>query len=200
MPFRSGSDWEQSSGPIISRKVHLTAQDEATAILWPQGGNFDTLTAGEHPILAFGRVANRPKNITGVVMSYDGTVAILNVADKFISRQYVANIASYSDSNQVSSWQNTVFPGDPVFVDDSEPVYTLSTGCTLTFSPLNSLGSANPLAGYVFYCQDEYQDDHVGGPNTAAAIPQPAAADTTELLTLCVMQVNDHGDSEVGRE
>jgi len=193
MPYRSGTDWEQSSGPIISRKVHLTAQDEATAILWPQGGNFDTLTAGEHPLLAFGRVANRPKNITGVVMTYDGTVAILNVADKFISRQYVANIATYSDSNQVSSWQNTVFPGDPVYVDDSVPVYTLNTGCTLTFSPHNSSGAPNPLAGYVFYCQDEYQDDHVGGPNTAAEIPQPAAADTTELLTLCIMQVNDYG-------
>ena len=193
MPFRSGTDWEQSSGPIISRKVHLTAQDAATQILWPEGTNHDTLTAGEHPLLAFGPKANRPRNITGVVMSYDGTVAILNVADKFISRQYVANILTYSDSNEVSSWQNTVFPGDPVYVDDSEPIYTAHTGCTLSFSPLNSLNVANPLAGYVFYCQDEYQDDHVGGPNTAAEIPQPAESNTTELLTLCVMQVNDYG-------
>lgn len=196
MPFKSGTDWEQSSGPIISRKVHLTAQDESTQILWPEGTNHDTLTAGEHPLLAFGPKANRPRNITGVVMTYDGTVAILNVADKFISRQYVANIATYSDSDQVSTWQNTVFPGDPVYVDDSEPIYTAHTGCTLSFSPLNSLNSANPLAGYVFYCQDEYQDDHVGGPNTAAEIPQPAAADTTEILTLCVMQVNDYGYQE----
>ena len=95
-----GTDWEQSSGPIISR------QYDASADLWPHGagseiggGDKDTLADGDHPILAIGAEANKPNNLTGVVLSYnsDADLAILNMADKFISQQYVANIVSYGD-------------------------------------------------------------------------------------------------------
>ena len=84
-------------------------------------------------------------------------------------------------------------PENPVYVDDSAVVAALDTGCTLSFSPLNGAAADNPLAGYVFWCQDEYADSGVGGPNATQQIDQPAAPNTSERLTLCVMQVNDAG-------
>jgi hypothetical protein len=195
MPFYSANDWEQSSSPMVSRAAHLEAND-TTALLWPVGGTFDTLTDGEHPVLAIGRAANRPANAVGVVMTYNSDVEIaqMNVADKIVVRAYVANIAGYA-LGDANAWQNTIYPGDPVYVDDSDDLSTLNTGCTLSFSTLNEDAAANPLAGYVWWCQDEYADSGVGGPNSTQGIDQPAEADTSEYLTLCVMLVNDHGNA-----
>jgi len=193
MTYYSGSSWQQSSEPIITRKVHM-ADDDLTALVWPEGGTFDTLANGEHPVLAIGRAANRPQNITATVISYDSAtdIATFNVADKHIVRAYVANITTYAQG-AASAWQNTVYPGDPVYIDDSDDLSTLNTGCTLSFAPLNEDDANNPMAGYVHWCQDEYDDQGVGGPNTSQEINQPAATDTSEVLTLCVMVVNDHG-------
>jgi len=192
--FYSGPGWQQSSEPYVTRKVHLDANDD-TDIVWPEGGNWDTLTDGEHPILAIGRKANRPKNITGVVVSYDSAtdIATFNLADKYISKQYVANISGYDGQQAANAWQNTVYPGDPVYVDDSNPIFALGIGVTLSFAHTNGAGSENPLAGYVWWCQDEFADSGVAGPNSTQGINQPAESDTSEVLTLCVMQVNDHG-------
>jgi len=192
--FYSGTDWQQSSTPSLPRKVHRQANDD-TDLLWPQGGNWDALADGLHPVLAIGRKANRSRCITGVMMAYDSDteIAMMDVADKKIVRAYVANIAGYSQAGTANSWQNTIYPGDPVFVDDDAAVYGAGAGVTLTFSPTNGAGENNPLAGYVFWCQDEYEDNDVGGPNTTQDINQPAADDTTEVLTLCVMIVNDCG-------
>ena len=195
--FYSGPTVEQSSGPIISRKVHMDdGADSPTALVWPEGGSWDTLSAGEHPIFAIGRKANRPYNITGVVMTYDSKTDTVqfNVADKVISRQYVVNVKEYNAGTDAPDvWQNTIYPMDPVFVDDSAAVATAGAGVTLSFSALNDDDEPNPLAGYVFWCQDEYADSGVGGPNASQGIDQPAESDTTEVLTLCVMQVNDFG-------
>lgn len=196
MTFYSAVDWEQSSSPMVSRNVHLEAND-TTQLLWPVGGTFDTLTDGEHPVLAIGRAANRPANLVGVVMTYNTAteIATLNVADKVIVRAYVANIAGY-DGAAANAWQNTIYPGDPVYVDDSDDLSTLDTGCTLSFSDTNEDGTANPLAGYVWWCQDEYADSGVGGPNSTQGINQPAEVDTSERMTLCVMLTNDFGVAE----
>jgi len=193
MPFYSGSSYEQSSEPLVTRKVHM-ADDDTTALVWPESGNWDTLADGDHPVLAIGRKANRPQNITGTVITYDSAtdIATFNVADKHIVRAYVANILTY-DGQAAATWQNTVYPGDPVYVDDSNPIFALSTGCTLSFSPLSGATTNNPLAGYVWWCQDEFDDQGVAGPNTSQGINQPADTDTSEMLTLCVMLVNDHG-------
>jgi len=194
MTFYSGPSWQQSSEPVVTRKVHME-DDDSTALVWPEDGNWDSLTDGEHPVLAIGRKANRPRNITGTVISYDSAtdIATFNVADKHIVRAYVANINGYSQAGTANSWQNTIHPGDPVYVDDDASLYGLSTGCTLSFSTTNGAGSNNPQAGYVWWCQDEYDDVGVGGPNTSQGINQPAETDTSELMTLCVMIVNDHG-------
>ena len=50
--------------------------------------------------------------------------------------------------------------GQPVYVDDSAD---LGAGCTLSMSTTNHAGTANPLAGYLMYCQDEYVDELIGG-------------------------------------
>jgi len=181
---------------MVSRSAHANAND-GTDLLWPVGGTFDTLTDGEHPVLAFGAVANRPANLVGVVISYNAAtdIATLNMADKVIVRAYVANILAYAQG-AASNWINLVYPGQPVYVDDSDDCSTLDTGCTLSFSPNNEDGSANPLAGYVWWCQNEYDDEGVGGPNTTQGMDQPAEEDTSERLTLCVIPTNDFGNAE----
>jgi len=198
MTFISGPGWQQSSEPHVARKVHLENDTGDTYYLWPVADtNWDTLNDGEHPVLAVGRKANRPVNITGVVVTYDAAtgMATLNVADKAIVKAYVANIASYNFWGDVDSWQDTIYPGDPVYVDDSAQVYALNNGCTLSFSDRCSdkVASLNPLAGYVWWCQDEFKDSEIGGSHSTQDIDQPAAPHTTEMMTLCVQLVNDCG-------
>ncbi|MCJ7831508.1 MAG: hypothetical protein MUP86_03195 [Dehalococcoidia bacterium] len=194
--FITGTDWEQSSGPIISRMVHLVD-------VWPQGtgvmgeiggGDKDVLANGDHPAFAVGAKANRPNNLVGVVMTYedDATLVVLNMADKFISRQWVANVVRW-DGSSPDLLDASLALGEPVYVDDSD---LLSPGCTLSRSPLNQAGSPNPLFGYIWYCQDEYADEGVGGPNHEAGLPLEVLATFVETL-VCVMQVNDSGQSSL---
>jgi hypothetical protein len=193
--FIHGTDWEQSSGPIISRMVHLVD-------VWPQGllgeilgaTDKDVLENGMHPAFAIGARANRPNNLVGVVMSYEpaATLVVLNMADKFISRQYVANVLTYANHTG-ATWAATYVLGAPVYVDDS---VDLAEGVTLSLSPLNQEDSPNPLFGYVWYCQDDYADEGVGGPNHAAGLPVTASDEELVEALLCVMQVNDSGQAE----
>jgi hypothetical protein len=194
--FITGTDWEQSSGPIIARMVHL-------ADCWPQGtgamgeiagGDKDVLVNGNHPAFAVGAKANRPNNLVGVVMTYEpaADLVILNMADKFISRQWVANVLSYGTSVP-NAWDAHLELGDPVYIDDSE---ALSPGCTLSRSPRNQANSANPLFGYIWYCQDDYADEGVGGPNHVKKLPHEGLGTYQEHL-LCVMQVNDSGQASL---
>ncbi len=187
--FYTGTDWEQSSGPMVTRNY------DASVDLWPHGaaseiggGDKDVLANGLHPILAIGPYANKPNNLTGVVVTYysEADIAILNMADKFISRQYVANILSYT------VYSATYDIGMPVYVDTSA---NLSAGVTLSLSPLDSEGAGNPLAGYLHYCQDEYQDTGFGGPNIDAVWPKTASNSVLVESLLCVMQVNDSGQA-----
>lgn len=192
--FYNGPDWQQSSSPSLPRKWHLEDNDD-TAIIWPVGSPHDDLADGLHPVVALGPKANRPRNVTGVVMAYnsDTEIATVDVADKKIVKAYVVNVSGYSDTDTPNAWINTVQPGDPVFVDDTADIGGAYDGVTLSFSAANDAGSDNPLAGYVIWCQDEYADSGVGGPNTTQGLDQPASDDTTEVLTLCVMLVNDCG-------
>lgn len=187
--YYNETDWEQSSGPIIPRQFHL-------ADLWPVGlaseiggGNKDLMADGKHIPLAIGAKALRGKNRCGVVLSYraEATLAILNIAAGFISRQHVANILTYNGGNP-ATWAATFVIGQPVYVDDSD---ALSAGCNLSLSPLNSAGSANPQFGVLTYAQDEYVDYGIGGAGAAAVWPVAAdAAQTVETL-LPVMLVEN---------
>jgi hypothetical protein len=195
--FITGTDWEQSSGPIISRMVHL-------ADVWPEGhgsevpaGDKDHLANGKHPAFAVGPKANRPNNLVGVVMTYEpaATLVVLNMADKFISRQWVLNVIHYNTGSKAADqWDNSLAPGDPVYVDDSS---LLPPGMTLSMSPINCDGQPNPLFGYIWYCQDDYADEGIGGPNHAAGLPIVPVYNTTTEVLLCVMQVNDSGQSSL---
>jgi hypothetical protein len=191
--FYKGPDWEGSSGPILSRMV-------AAADLWPHGlaseadgtGDKDILEDGLHPVLALGDRANRPNNLIGVVMKYTNAYLVtLNMADKFIVKNYVANIDSYpkGSPNYVTHYDVL----QPVYIDDSE---TLSAGVTLSLSPMNIDGAANPLAGYIFYCQDEYRDGDIGGPHLSVSFPKDASdPDGLSEDVLCIMLVNDSGQA-----
>jgi hypothetical protein len=188
--FYSGTDWEGSSGPIIPRTV------DASEDLWPigaggeiDGGDKDVLADGLHPVLAIGPRAQRPRNLTGVVMSYrsDNDRAVMNLADKVIVKAYVSNILEYT-GGAANDYDESLAIGEPVYVDDSGP---LSAGVTLSRSPLNESTTANPLAGYIWRCQDQYDDSGVGGVD-GDVFPM-TLTDTHHETLLCVMLVNDFG-------
>ena len=192
--FYGETDWEGSSGPIIPRTVDVSED------LWPNGtgamgeidnGDKDVLADGLHPVLAIGPKAQRPRNLTGVVMTYNSANdrAVMNLADKVIVKAYVSNITSYS-AGASAGYDQSLAMGEPVYVDDSGP---LSSGVTLSRSPLNESTTANPLAGYIWRCQDEYDDSGVGGVDgDVFPITITNTTSGTETL-LCVMLVNDFG-------
>lgn len=192
--FMSGTDWQQSSGPLCSRYFEL-------ADLWPQGtGSMgaidgtdkDILAAGLHPVLAIGAKANRPRNLTGVVVKYENANRVLmNVAHCQVVRQYVANILTYS-GGAAATWTSTVDAGHPVFVDDSGP---LAAGVTLSLAQTNESTTANPLAGYIMYCQDDYDDSLVGGRDQhGGGLPHSGMSSTgTEYFLACILLTPEQG-------
>jgi hypothetical protein len=196
--FISGPDWQCSSGP------HQPEAYDASADLWPHGaaseiggGSKDVLADGLHPVLAVGPKAQRPKNLTGVVVTYNATLdrAIMNMAEKVCVKQYVANVLTYTteDAGAPATYDTSMAIGEPVYVDDSD---ALGAGVTLSRSPLNSAGSANPLAGYLFYCQTEYDDSGIGGAEASASWPKTVAESLVEA-EYCVLLTNDYGTTDL---
>lgn len=189
--FTSGTDWEQSSGPIVSR-------DCQEGDLWPvdnrsESGAKDQLYEGSHPVLAVGDIAapTRPLNLVGVVLSCTITTAgvatdhvRLNIAHGFITRQYVSNILTYS-GGAPNTYEQTPVVGQPVYVDDSAD---LAAGNTLSMSPLNWNTVENPLAGVLWYCQDEIADGLAGGERATATFDTALANEHVEQ-EYCMMLV-----------
>ena len=191
--FFEGTNWEQGSGPITIVTVHESD-------CWPVADNSgsgtkDALAAGLHPVIAIGgRTAadGRPLNVTGVVTSFTAGLTVplgivrVNIADGMIVRQYVANVLSYAQSVP-DSWETAPVPGQPVYVDDSND---LSEGVTLSMSQFNDTGTLrNPLAGYLWYCQDELADAGVGGPNATSTFDGTLANSLVEQ-EYCVLLIN----------
>jgi hypothetical protein len=182
--FYTGTNWEQSSGPLTVRAFQSNE-------LWPAVADGKVaLAAGDHPVLAVGDKSFRGDCLTGVVVTYDAValIAQVNIADGFVVRQYVANVSGYTGTSP-NAWNATIDIGDAVFVDDS-PV--LAAGTTLSFAKTGSVG-VNPLAGYVYRCQDEFVDSYISGPNTTDTYPISVAAATTVYTELCILLVNDSG-------
>lgn len=164
--FTHGTDWQQSSSPILTVTVHESD-------VWPQGtnsgsGTKDALNDGDHPVLAIGdrAGADRASLLTGVVESVlinaiTGTLdqVVINIAPGAIVRSFVNNTLTYG-GGVPATFETTPYVGQPVYVDDSND---LAEGVTLSMSPLNDAGAANPLAGYLWYCQDELADSFAGG-------------------------------------
>ena len=191
--FFEGTNWEQGSGPITIVTVHESD-------CWPVADNSgsgtkDALAAGLHPVIAIGgRTAadGRPLNVTGVVTSFTAGLTVplgivrVNIADGMIVRQYVANVLSYAQSVP-DSWETAPVPGQPVYVDDSND---LSEGVTLSMSQFNDTGTLrNPLAGYLWYCQDELADAAVGGPNALSTFDGTLLGSFVEQ-EYCVLLIN----------
>jgi len=186
--FYGGVDWQQSSGPQCNRKFE---ED----VIWPIADNSgsgakDALADGLHPVVAIGgrTVADgRPNNITGVVVTYDATsdIAVVNIASCQIVRAYVSNIIGYN-GGAANAWEAAPVIGQPVYVDDSDD---LGQGCTLSMSASNDAAVANPLAGYLMYCQDEYVDYPIGGSNSTEWGPTWSGIASEEHL-MCVLLTN----------
>lgn len=191
--FYGETDWECSSGPIVTRAY------DASADLWPHGagseiagGDKDVLADGLHPVLAIGPKTSRPHNLTGVVVTYNSLNdrAEVNLGEKVCIKAYVANVLTYSGTSP-NTFDTSLAIGEPVYVDDSD---ALAAGVTLSRSPLNNAvaaGQANPLAGYIHYCQDQYDDSGIGGAD-GAVYPITVANSLTYTL-VCVLLTNDFG-------
>lgn len=183
--FYQGTDWQSSSGPYLNRQM-------ATGDIWPEGasseaggGNKDDLEDGMHQAFACGAKANRPHNPVGVSVSYnaDADLLQLNMAQGFMFKAYVANVLTYSNG-AAATFDQSLAAFDPVYVDDSDP---LDAGVTLSRSPLNSAGNANPQAGWIMYDQDEYKDSGIGGPNTAALLPKTVSNSLVNTLVTVML-------------
>jgi len=192
--FYSGTDWQQSSGPYCNRYFQL-------ADLWPEGTNSevgggakDVLAAGLHPILAIGAKANRSCNLTGVVVEYESAQRVLmNVSGCAIVRQYVVNITDYNETDGTAkTWVASYDAGDCVYVDDSDE---LPAGVTISGASANQSGSGNPKAGYVMYCQDDYDDSGFGGREAhGGGLPVGSMSTTaTEYVLACILLTPDSG-------
>lgn len=191
--FVHGTDWQQSS----ERPCHIKVPETD---IWPIDDNSesqakDALADGLHPVVAIGTrllVADgRPNLPTGVVISYDATslIAVVDICAGRIVRQYVSNIDGYPENgNPADSWEDEPAAWQPVYVDDSDD---LGAGCTLSMSDTNEDGLANPLAGYLVYCQDEYYDYLIGGGQTdSTPFPLSWSNTETEEHLVCVLLTN----------
>jgi len=185
--FNSGTNIQDSSGPQCNRKFE---ED----VIWPIADNAeaakDALADGLHPVVAIGgRTAadGRPNNITGIVVSYNAVsdIAVVNIASCQIVRVYVSNIYGYA-GEAPNAWEAAPVIGQPVYVDDSAD---LGAGCTLSMAASNHAGVANPLAGYLMYCQDEYVDESIGGSQDTEWGPT-WSDDTSEEHLVCVLLTN----------
>jgi hypothetical protein len=191
--FQEGTDWQQSSEPH-------TIVDVQESDCWPVddrsgSGTKDQLDDGLHPIIAIGgRTAadGRPLNLTGVVVSVNLSVlgtatdrVEVNIADGAIVRQYVANVLTYAQG-AADTFEQAPVVGQPVYVDDSDD---LSEGVTVSLSELNEDDLHNPLAGYLWYCQDEIADGQVGGGRSTSTFDGTLANELVEQ-EYCVLLIN----------
>ena len=196
--FYSGASYETSSEPHAIVQVH-------EADCWPVhdnslSGTKDQLENGLHPVVAIGgRTAadGRPMNVTGVVISVlEGLtepvdLVQVDVADYQIVKNYVNNTLTYAQGAP-DTFEQAPIIGQPVYVDDSA---TLGEGCTLSMSQFNSTGTLkNPMAGVLWYDQDEYADASVGGPNTTSAWYAKTWADSIYEYEVCILLVNGWRD------
>ena len=189
--FQDGTNWQQSSEPHV-------IVDVQEGDCWPvdnrsESTTKDQLDEGLHPIVAIGEYAapSRPLNVTGVVVSMNMSVlgtatdrVQINIAHGAIVRQWVSNILTYS-GGAPNTFEATPVVGQPVYVDDSAD---LSAGVTVSLSPLNWNDVENPLAGVLWYCQDEIADGQVGGARLTSTFDTALPDEATEQ-EYCIMLV-----------
>lgn len=200
--FTSGPDWQDTSGPYITVPCHESdvwpVDDNSGSgtkdSLLDANGNYD----GVHPVVAIGgRTAadGRPLNVTGFVVSVIPGLTtalsrvIVNIGDGFIGKNYVANVLTYA-AGVPATFEQAPVVGQPVYVDDSND---LGEGVTLSMSPLNDADVKNPLAGVLWYCQDEMADSAQGGPNATYTFDTSLANELVQQ-EFCILQINGARD------
>lgn len=125
------NDYEHSSGPVMTRAVPFARLTDAT----PTPSNPCELTS----LLA-------GTQLCGTIMTVDtaDSIAIVNFAPGFVGNWNVRNVLTYNAGVE-NTW-TAINIGDPVYYDNSA---TMPAGVYLSMSPLDNLGTANSLFGYI---------------------------------------------------
>jgi len=102
-----------------------------------------------NPAKVIGRVAG--SEITGTILTVDAglSVAVVDFTPSMVYQFTVRNVLTYNAGAE-NTW-GAINIGDPVYYDDSA---TMPVGTYLSTSPLNNLGTANPLFGWVVPASD----------------------------------------------
>lgn len=186
------SPWQQSSEPC-------TIIDVLESDVWPVddnsgSGTKDQLGNGLHPVVAYGgrtTADGRPANLVGIVSSWTAGLTTatgrvrLDIAKGKIVYNWVANVLTYA-AGVPATFEQAPVPGQPVYVDDSDD---LGEGVTLSMSPLNDAGVANPQAGWLHYAQDEMPDSAYGGARASATFDNSLANELVQQVYAVVLGV-----------
>lgn len=110
--------------------------------------------------------------LTGTILTVDGTVAVIDFTNSMVYRQTVRNVLTYNAAVE-NTW-GAIAIGNPVYYDNSA---TMPVGTYLSTSPLDNLGVANTLFGFAVAMDDV----------DMALYPKGGAVASTQ--TIGVMQV-----------
>lgn len=104
--------------------------------------------------------------LTGTVVTLDATdsEAVINHARGAVYRHYLRNVATYNGGVE-ATWR-AIQVGDAVYYDASA---TMPATAKLSLSPLNNLGAANTLFGWVVLDQEEDSTDFGKGTTQAGS-------------------------------
>ena len=176
-----GTDWAESAlANVPSPKYHF---DD----VWPQGvgsasdgSDKDPLEAGDHVFLAVGPKTDRTvKTLVGFtsVVVEEAEQLELRTTPNEACKAKISNVLTY-DQGDPATFVTSIDVGMLVYLDDSPG---LPTDVTLSFSPLNAAGDANPLAGIIHRGQSDYDDSGVGGFGASTDFPVTVADELTEV-------------------
>lgn len=188
--------YQQSSEPQLVVDVHESD-------VWPVADNSgsgtkDALDITTHPVVAIGGRAaadGRPLNRTGIVVTFTAGLTTslgmvrVDIADGKEVYNPVANVLTYN-AGTPNTFEQAPVVGQPVYVDDSDD---LGEGVTLSMSPLNDADVRNPLAGHLFYAQDEMANSAFGGARDASTF-DTSLADELVQQVYCILLTSAVGE------
>lgn len=180
-----GPDWAESAlADVPQPKFHF-------AEIWPvgagsssTGGDKDPLEEGDHVFVAVGPKALRSFNtlvgVTSTVLEgtdNDDSQAELRIQPGEAFKAKISNVLTY-DQGDPATFLTSLAIGQDVYVDDSDG---LPDDVTLSFSPNNDQGNANPHAGIIWRGQRDFDDTYVGGFGAYTDFPVTIADELTEI-------------------
>lgn len=109
----------------------------------------DTTPTPTNPAKVTGRLAG--SELTGTILTVDATnsIAVIDFTASMVYKFAVRNVLTYAAGVE-NTW-GAINIGDPIYYDDSA---TMPAGVYLSTSPLNNIGTANPLFGWAVPAND----------------------------------------------